>query len=78
MSSSPQSVRSLSKKAATPEKRAIHCPTCGKAGMILSESDYTSLDGFVFRHIKRLLCRSCGENLFSPADLAEMRRQRGK
>ena len=52
------------------------CPTCGRRALRRVLGDHKMGDGFVAHAVDHLSCSSCGENLFSPAAMAEMRRQK--
>ena len=58
--------------------KKLECPSCGKIAMTIKKGSSKMADGTQIKNITRWVCDNCGEELFDPKTMKEIRRQRTK
>ena len=56
--------------------RKLECPSCGHVSMVIKKGKTTMADGIQINDISRWVCSNCGEEVFDPKTLSEIRQQR--
>ncbi len=58
--------------------KKLECPSCGKIAMTIRKGSSKMADGIQIKNITRWVCDNCGEELFDPKTMKEIRHQRAK